>query len=249
MLLGYHTLWSQIADIVGTPAQADAFHKLWVSNNYYIGGAVNPRDNDLAITDHGDELSFSGFKHFTTGAAVSDLLVLEGAIPSGEHVFAVVPTKQDGVSFAYNWNNIGLRLTESGSATITDVRVPWADALGWDEKSKKPSDVLQVPFATLLLPLIQLVFSNFYLGIAFGALSTAKAYTTTTTRPWPFGGDVSPLQEGADGRTRTRRQTNSTSYSNTATSTRTSAPPKRSLTKPAPRLRPCWPSTQRTARA
>jgi alkylation response protein AidB-like acyl-CoA dehydrogenase len=192
MLLGYHILWSQIADVVGSAAQADRFHRLWVENNYYIGGAVNPRDNDLKISDNGETLSFSGFKHFTTGAAISDLIVLEGSVESGEHIFAAVPTRQAGVQFAYNWNNIGLRLTESGSATITDVRVPWVDALGWDAESKTPDPaILGVPYATLVLPAIQLVFSNFYLGIALGALATAKSYTTTTTRPWPYGGDVS----------------------------------------------------------
>lgn len=36
---------------------------------------------------------------------------------------------------------------------------------------------------------IQLVFSNFYLGIALGALEFASRYTTSTTRAWPFGGD------------------------------------------------------------
>lgn len=36
---------------------------------------------------------------------------------------------------------------------------------------------------------IQLVFSNFYIGIALGALDFASKYTTTNTRPWPFGGD------------------------------------------------------------
>lgn len=36
---------------------------------------------------------------------------------------------------------------------------------------------------------IQLVFSNFYLGIAQGALEFASKYTTTKTRAWPYGGD------------------------------------------------------------
>lgn len=36
---------------------------------------------------------------------------------------------------------------------------------------------------------IQLVFSNFYLGIAIGALEYAGKYTTKTTRAWPYGGD------------------------------------------------------------
>lgn len=40
---------------------------------------------------------------------------------------------------------------------------------------------------------IQLVFSNFYLGIALGALQYASKYTASSTRAWPFGGDVSTV--------------------------------------------------------
>lgn len=36
---------------------------------------------------------------------------------------------------------------------------------------------------------IQLVFGNFYLGIALGALEFATKYTASATRPWPYGGD------------------------------------------------------------
>ncbi|MFT2691343.1 hypothetical protein [Clavibacter zhangzhiyongii] len=38
------------------------------------------------------------------------------------------------------------------------------------------------------MPAIQLVFANFYQGIAEGALETAAAYTRSTTRAWPYGG-------------------------------------------------------------
>ena len=91
----------------------------------------------------------------------------------------------------HNWDNIGLRLTESGSVKIDQVAVPWEDALGWDRSEKKPIDsVLSIPWAGLLLPTIQLVFSNFYLGIALGSLDFAAKYTTTNTRAWPFGGEL-----------------------------------------------------------
>ena len=100
-------------------------------------------------------------------------------------------------------------MTESGSVKIDNVVVPWTDALGWDSKEKKPLEsVLTVPYATLLLPTyvydflaasgpevlillpsIQLVFSNFYIGIALGALDFAAKYTATSTRAWPYGGD------------------------------------------------------------
>lgn len=202
MLLGYHLLWSTTANVVGNPEQAERYQELIISNNYFIGGAVNPRDNDLKITPGGDGLVFNGFKHFNTGGVISDLTVLEGDFNgTGDHIFAFVPTDQPGIQFSHDWNNIGLRLTESGSVRISDVTVPWTDALGWDAEQKKPDPkVLQVSFAGLLLPTIQLVFSNFYLGIALGAQQFAAKYTTKSTRAWPYGGDVSAAFDTSDGR-------------------------------------------------
>lgn len=154
MLLGYHLLWSTTANVVGTPEQIERTHQSIISNNYFVGGAVNPRDNDLKITSDGDEIIFSGSKHFNTGGVVSDLTVLEGVLDgTQDHIFAIVPTHQDSIQFAHNWSNIGLRLTESGGVKIDNVRAPWSDALGWDAATKRPrEDVLGIQFPTLLLP-------------------------------------------------------------------------------------------------
>ncbi|KAL1623610.1 hypothetical protein SLS56_008193 [Neofusicoccum ribis] len=199
MLLGYHLLWSTTANVVGTAEQAESLQEYIISNNLFLGGAVNPRDNDLKITSEGDNIRFNGFKNFNTGGVVSDLTVLEGVLEgTSDHIFTVVRTQQPGIQFAHNWDNVGLRLTESGSVKIDNVVVPWSDALGWDPKTKRPDpDVLAIPFAGLLLPTIQLVFSNFYLGIAQGALDYAAAYTRANTRAWPYGGDNkdTPLEE------------------------------------------------------
>ncbi|KAL4953493.1 acyl-CoA dehydrogenase/oxidase [Aspergillus filifer] len=191
MLLGYHLLWSTTANAVGTPEQIERTHELIISNNYFVGGAVNPRDSDLKITSDGDHIVFNGAKFFNTGGVVSDLTVLEGVLEGTEdHIFVIVDTKQPGIQFAHNWHNIGLRLSESGGVRIHNVRVPWSNALGWDASTKKPiTDILVTSFAALLLPTIQLVFSNFYLGIALGALDFASKYTRENTRAWPFGGD------------------------------------------------------------
>ncbi|KAJ6784808.1 hypothetical protein PWT90_10773 [Aphanocladium album] len=192
MLLGYHLLWSTTARVVGTDEQAERTEELIISNNYFVGGAVNPRDSDLKITNAGDDgIVFNGFKFFNTGGVISDLTVLEGVYEdTADHIFAIVKTDQAGIHFGHDWDNVGLRLTESGSVKIENVKAPWADALGWDASAKKPDPaVLGIPFGTLLLPTIQLVFSNFYIGIAWGALNTATAYTNASTRAWPFGGD------------------------------------------------------------
>lgn len=154
MLLGYHLLWSTIANVVGTPEQADRTHQLIISNNYFVGGAVNPRDSDLKITPDGDDIVFTGNKYFNTGGVVSDLTVLEGVVDgTQDHIFALVETRQPGIQFAHNWHNIGLRLTESGGVKIDNVRASWSDALGWDSATKKPrDDTLKIAFPTLLLP-------------------------------------------------------------------------------------------------
>jgi alkylation response protein AidB-like acyl-CoA dehydrogenase len=194
MLLGYHLLWSTTANVVGTSEQADRVQKLIIENNYFIGGAVNPRDSDLRVKSDGDKVIFSGFKHFNTGGVISDLTVLEGIYEGTEHhIFAFVKTDQPGIQFSHDWNNIGLRLTESGSVKINNVAAPWADVLGWNVEKREPDpSILRIPFATLLLPTIQLVFSNFYLGIALGAQAYASKYTVSNTRAWPYGGDVCP---------------------------------------------------------
>ncbi|GKU10266.1 thermophilic desulfurizing enzyme family protein [Fusarium langsethiae] len=191
MLLGYHLLWSTTGNVVGSPEQADCLQELIITNNYFIGGAVNPRDSDLKIKGEGDNIVFNGFKFFNTGGVVSDLTVLEGAYEdTSDHIFAFVKTEQPGIKFSYDWDNVGLRLTESGSVRIENVVVPWKDALGWNAGKKKPHPaILGIPFASLLLPTIQLVFSNFYIGIAWGALHEGSAYTNKSTRAWPFGGD------------------------------------------------------------
>ena len=78
MLLGYHLLWSWTSAVVGTDEQNDRTQKLIIENNYFVGGAVNPRDEDQKITDDGDHIVFNGFKRFNTGGVISDLTVLEG---------------------------------------------------------------------------------------------------------------------------------------------------------------------------
>lgn len=63
------------------------------------------------------------------------------------------------------------------------------------ENSRTHPTVRAIPFGSLLLPTIQLVFTNFYLGIALGSLKFAAKYTTATTSPWPFSNDKNSATE------------------------------------------------------
>ena len=182
-LLGYHYLWSWTARLVGTPEQIEATEAEAARRRWFFGGAVDPRD-DVLIRDDGDQIVFNGHKSFATGSKVSDVTVLEGVLPdlktgTETHVFAVVPSHHPGITFHDDRADIGQRRTGSGGVSIAEVRVSWADALGFRDREFQPR-----VYNTLNVPTIQLVFVNLFLGIARGALRTAAEHTL----PWLHGG-------------------------------------------------------------
>ncbi|MFE2295836.1 acyl-CoA dehydrogenase family protein [Streptomyces sp. NPDC059452] len=190
-LLGYHYLWNWAARLVGTREQWEHVEAEAVRQTWFFGGAVNPRDTDVVVTEDGDDLVFTGAKTFSTGSKVSDVTVLEGVLEgTDQHIFAIVPSDSEGLTFHDDWDNIGQRLTESGGVTIDGVRTPWASAAGYVDKEFRPR-----VYNTLNVPTIQLVFISFYLGIAAGALETAATYTRTKTRSWLHGGYEQAVDE------------------------------------------------------
>ncbi|MFJ6213740.1 acyl-CoA dehydrogenase family protein [Streptomyces sp. NPDC092296] len=190
-LLGYHYLWNWAARLVATREQWEHVEAEAARNQWFFGGAVNPRDNDVAVRDEGDTLVFTGRKSFSTGSKVSDVTVLEGVLDgTDQHIFAIVPSDSAGLTFHDDWDNIGQRLTESGSVTIDGVRVPWSSAAGYVDKQFQPR-----VYNTLNVPVVQLIFVNFYLGIAAGALETAATYTRTKSRSWLHGGYPKAVDE------------------------------------------------------
>ncbi|PWS42681.1 monooxygenase [Streptomyces sp. ZEA17I] len=190
-LLGYHYLWNWAARLVGTREQWEHVEAEAVRHTWFFGGAVNPRDSDVVVTEDGDDLVFTGAKTFSTGSRVSDVTVLEGVLEGTDrHIFAIVPSDSPGLTFHDDWDNIGQRLTESGGVTLDGVRTPWASAAGYVDKEFRPR-----VYNTLNVPTIQLVFISFYLGIAAGALETAATYTRTKTRSWLHGGYDKAIDE------------------------------------------------------
>ncbi|HEY8986686.1 MAG TPA: acyl-CoA dehydrogenase family protein [Streptomyces sp.] len=190
-LLGYHYLWFWAARLVGTREQWEHVEAEATRQTWFFGGAVNPRDHDVTVTEDGDDLVFTGAKTFSTGSKVSDVTVLEGVLDGTDsHVFAIVPSDSPGLTFHDDWDNIGQRLTESGGVTLDGVRTPWTNAAGYVGKVFQPR-----VYNTLNVPTIQLVFVNFYLGIAGGALETAAAYTRTKSRSWLHGGHTRATDE------------------------------------------------------
>ncbi|CCF52574.1 hypothetical protein NDA11_003341 [Ustilago hordei] len=195
-LIGYHYLWSWTAALVGTEEQRAKYEEWITKNKYFVGGAVNPRDADLKVREdekNPDQLIYNGKKTFSTGSKISDVTILEGSLPDGQHVFAAVLSRQPGIQYGDEWvDTLGMRGTQSGGISISNVVAPWSDVLGYVNKQFQPLGA----YNTLNLPQIQLVFTSFYLGIAEGALTRAAAYTKANTRGWPY--QPTPVARGTD---------------------------------------------------
>jgi alkylation response protein AidB-like acyl-CoA dehydrogenase len=190
-LLGYHyvnlsNLWlsggGDVQERLGRPTATE---------RWFWGDSVNPVEPDLVLTpEAGGGYRLDGTKSFSTGASVADAIVATGAVTTtGEPLLVAVLPRDGGVTFGGDWDNLGQRLSASGSATFTAAAVPPEHVIGSlaPERSR--------PLASVITPAIQAVFGNLYLGAAEGGLAAAREYTVTTSRPWVLGGAERAVDE------------------------------------------------------
>ncbi|MFT4001363.1 MAG: acyl-CoA dehydrogenase family protein [Rhizobium sp.] len=181
-LLGYHYVNSQYVYWAFDETRAQELGGKTVANSLYWGAAVNPRDPGLVLTRRGNGYVLNGRKSFSTAAHVSDYINANAALDDRIVGFAV-PTNRAGYKANDDWDNFGQRLSDSGSVEFHDFPV-YEEDLDRAASTGGEAPVL----ATFNTPLIQLVFVNFYLGTAEGALREALDYVRTTTRPWVTSG-------------------------------------------------------------
>ncbi|WP_380157344.1 acyl-CoA dehydrogenase family protein [Kineococcus sp. R86509] len=158
----------------------DAGRRRWgvptAENQWLWGDSVNPVDPDLQLVRDGDGYRLRGTKNFSTGASVGDVTVVGGLTDTGEDLLVVVPREAEGFVKGGDWDNLGQRLSASGSVRFDDVRVEPDAVLGSASTSGA--------FGSLVTPAIQAAFGHFYLGVTRGALEAAAEYTRTSSRPW-----------------------------------------------------------------
>jgi alkylation response protein AidB-like acyl-CoA dehydrogenase len=176
---GMHHVLLATCQLFGSPQQARRFLEGTVENNWFWANALNPLDRRLALVTTGSRRVLRGQKSFTTGSIDSDMLII-GANEdgTGKLVVVAVPTARAGIQLNDDWDNMGQRQTDSGSASFADVEVKDDEILG-------PPGPMGSPLATLRVCIPQLTFTHVYLGIADGALAAAREYVRTRTRPWP----------------------------------------------------------------
>jgi alkylation response protein AidB-like acyl-CoA dehydrogenase len=187
-LIGYHYVNSANLWLAGDEAIQERLGGLTARNQWLWGDAVNPVEPDLTLTPDGADYRLDGQKTFATGASAGDMIAVTGQVAgSGDLLLTAVSAGADGVTFGNDWDNLGQRLSASGSVTFAGTPVPAGYVIG--------SLSAPTPLASAITPAIQAVFGHLYLGIAEGALDAARSYTITASRPWVLGGQQAATDE------------------------------------------------------
>lgn len=183
-ILSYHYLLSHSALWRADAEQRNRLVRQSVAQKWFWGGASNPRDAFTVLTADGDGFRLNGRKTFASNASLADRITLRAAF--GEAIVLIaLPGASEGIVHGNDWDAFGQRLTESGSIEFRNVRVDREDVLGTFPPN--PSEPLPA-LTTLVVPIHQLLFVNFYLGTAEGALAAANQYVREHGRPWQTSG-------------------------------------------------------------
>jgi alkylation response protein AidB-like acyl-CoA dehydrogenase len=189
-LFGYHHLGVITPHLIGTSAQRDHWYVETVRRGLFWGNSLNPLDTRTRLLRTGDQtFQLDGEKSFCTGATDSDVLVVSGTeVEEARLHVAVIPTTRDGVRVNDDWDNMGQRLTDSGSVSYRSVVVHADELLG-------PPGPGGSVWATLRTCVTQSILSNIFLGVAQGALLEARSYTLGLERPFAGSSAARPAED------------------------------------------------------
>ncbi|NMO91507.1 acyl-CoA dehydrogenase family protein [Actinomycetospora sp. TBRC 11914] len=179
-ILGWHYAYTWLFRSFGTPEQRERWEAEVTRERLLVEGIANFRDRPIGARDEGEEIVLNGGKQFNTGLPVADRVFIGAALEGTDDVFFVyTAAHQPGITYGEDWDTLGQRSTGSGSATVTDLRVPWTDALGFADKAFVPQPANSTPGLTS-----QTLMPVFYVSLARGALDRAAEYVRTRTRSW-----------------------------------------------------------------
>ena len=178
-VFGFHHLMLATVRLFSRPDQWQPWFEQTARKNWFWGNALNPLDTRTVVKDFSGWREFSGKKSFCSGASDSEMLIASAVDESagGKLLIAAIPSGRSGITLHNDWNNIGQRQTDSGSASFERVRVEESELL-------LDPGPLSTPFACLRPLIAQLTFTHMFLGIAEGAFEEARNYTLTETRAW-----------------------------------------------------------------
>jgi len=177
-LLGFHHLQLAGIQLYGSAAQQRRLLGAGIAERSFWGNALNPLDKRLVATPTAGGYLLNGVKSFASGSVGSDWLTISAWDPlANGALIAVLPTRQPGIEVQPDWDAFGQRQTDSGNVRFDGVLLP--DDLVLQGPTQAPT-----PRSTLRSQVAQLVMANLYLGLAEGAMASARSYLGEEARPW-----------------------------------------------------------------
>lgn len=184
-LFGYHylNLWR-----FGLFDNTEVTARLWrdTAEQQRFWAAVSNPGDVLQVNPVGGGFLINGSRAFATGAGVADRLIVNATRgDTGERLTIAVDARTPGISYPSDWDNIGQRLSASGSVVFDDVRVDADDVVGALPAEGDDPRMLRLSLSALAY---QSILTQVYVGIAEGALAEAAGYTRDRARPWLLSG-------------------------------------------------------------
>jgi len=178
-VFGFQHLMLATVRLFARPEQWQPWFEQTARKHWFWGNALNPLDTRTVVKKFDGWREFSGKKSFCSGASDSEMLIASAVDEGngGKLLIAAIPSGRTGITLHGDWDNMGQRQTDSGSATFERVRVEESELL------LEPGP-LSTPFACLRPLIAQLLFANLFLGVAEGAFEEARQYSLKESRPW-----------------------------------------------------------------
>lgn len=175
-LLGYHYVHLWRAGLYDNTDLSRNLREEAATGRVLVAAVSNPRDTiiwrDSVVVGRGA---------FATGCAVADRLLVSAIRDDRTaRVVTVVRGGTTGLEHPADWDNLGQRLSASGSIRF--------DAVPGETLGTFPVGEPGPLRLTLVALAFQAVLTQVLVGLAEGALGEAARYTRDQTRPWPASG-------------------------------------------------------------
>ena len=189
-IYAFHHMQHASVQFWGTEDQQKRFLGESLRLNQFWGNTLNPLDHRAVVTQQPDgSYLLDGTKAFCSGALGSDRLILSGwHEPTQSLLIANIPTTREGVQIHDDWNGIGQRQTDSGSASFERVRIDPSEIL-------IPPGHTPSPFASLRTCMVQLVMAILFVSLGRAALNSSKGFLQQQAKPWFSSGVSSALDD------------------------------------------------------